>query len=304
MTSILFIGNSFTARNNVPQLLVDLATERGHSVRFDLIQAGGASLRMHWNKGDAANAIATGKYDWVVLQEQSTLPEKNANRTRENIELFVDPIAATGAKLALYLTWARRNAPESQPLITNAYTSIGNQFGATVVPAGVAWEAFLANHTTPLLHDKDLSHPTLAGSYLAACVFLATLFKEDATGITTDLKGITAGERLALQRVAWDVAKKYGSTIVPAPLSAPRAPKPEKAQARARTTPMKSKLSKDLRNGDHCNVVGGTHAGKSGTVADMNTSKTGHVTITVVQANGVRFKTLTKNVVAQSDATS
>jgi ribosomal protein S4E len=52
-----------------------------------------------------------------------------------------------------------------------------------------------------------------------------------------------------------------------------------------------------LRNGDQCKVVGGTHASKSGTVADMNTSKTGHVTITVVQADGERFKTLAKNVV-------
>lgn len=208
MTNILFVGNSFTARNNVPQLLVDLAAERGHDVRFDLIQAGGASLRMHWNKGDALKAIAKGKYNWVVLQEQSTLPAKNADRTRENIELFVEPVADSGAKLALYLTWARRNAPESQKLITSAYTSIGKQIGATVVPAGVAWESFLAKHEKPVLHDKDMSHPTLAGSYLAACVFLASLFKENATGIETELKGVSAAERLALQKTAWTVAKK------------------------------------------------------------------------------------------------
>lgn len=52
-----------------------------------------------------------------------------------------------------------------------------------------------------------------------------------------------------------------------------------------------------LKDGDECTVVGGTHAGKSGTVRDINTSKTGHITITVVQKNGVRFKTLGKNVV-------
>ncbi len=52
-----------------------------------------------------------------------------------------------------------------------------------------------------------------------------------------------------------------------------------------------------LNDGAHCNVVDGTHAGKSGSVRDIKTSKTGHVTITVVQANGDRFKTLAKNVV-------
>lgn len=50
------------------------------------------------------------------------------------------------------------------------------------------------------------------------------------------------------------------------------------------------------KDGDHCLVTGGTHKGKSGTARDLNMSKTGHLTITVVQANGVRFKTLAKNV--------
>lgn len=51
-----------------------------------------------------------------------------------------------------------------------------------------------------------------------------------------------------------------------------------------------------MKDGDRCTVVAGTHAGKSGTVKDINTSKTGHITITVVQKSGVRFKTLGKNV--------
>ncbi len=56
----------------------------------------------------------------------------------------------------------------------------------------------------------------------------------------------------------------------------------------------------ELKNGDQCLVVGGTHKGKSGTVQDLNTSKTGHITITVVQKNGVRFKTLARNVIVQT----
>jgi ribosomal protein S4E len=62
-------------------------------------------------------------------------------------------------------------------------------------------------------------------------------------------------------------------------------------------TTMKSKMPQGLKNGVHCNVVAGAHAGKSGTVRDINTSKTGHVTVTVVRENGVRLKTLARNVV-------
>jgi len=54
-----------------------------------------------------------------------------------------------------------------------------------------------------------------------------------------------------------------------------------------------------LKNGDFCTVVGGTHKGKSGTIQDINTSKTGHITITVVQQSGDRFKTLGRNVKVQ-----
>jgi len=52
-----------------------------------------------------------------------------------------------------------------------------------------------------------------------------------------------------------------------------------------------------LKNGDKCTLVGGTHKGKSGIVQDLKTSKTGHITITVLQNIGVRFKTLGKNVI-------
>ena len=59
----------------------------------------------------------------------------------------------------------------------------------------------------------------------------------------------------------------------------------------------KAKPADKLEDGARCKVIGGVHAGKSGIVRDINTSKTGHVTITVVQTNGERFKTLAKNVV-------
>jgi ribosomal protein S4E len=54
--------------------------------------------------------------------------------------------------------------------------------------------------------------------------------------------------------------------------------------------------TKKLKDGDPCHVIAGTHKGKLGIVTDLNVSKTGHLTITVVQKNGVRFKTLAKNV--------
>ena len=64
---------------------------------------------------------------------------------------------------------------------------------------------------------------------------------------------------------------------------------------------MKIKAPDKLNDGDQCKVIGGTHAAKSGTVRDIQTSKTGHITITVEQKTGIRFKTLCKNVVVLAD---
>lgn len=207
--NLLFIGNSFTARNNLPGMLAGLAAERGHTVRHKLISAGGAPLKRHWNAGAAAQAIASGGFTHVVLQEQSTLPVKSAPRMHESVRLFDAAIQAAGAQTVLYLTWARRHTPEAQAAITAAYESIGQELGAVVVPAGVAWERFLAEHDEPVLHDKDNSHPTPAGTYLAACTFFATLFGETPEGLSGDAAKLTPEQAQLLQRAAWKVANRW-----------------------------------------------------------------------------------------------
>ncbi|MBV9880292.1 MAG: hypothetical protein JO180_07345 [Gemmatirosa sp.] len=203
--NVLFVGNSFTARNDVPGLLATLAAARGHTLTHRLISAGGASLRMHWNKGIARQAIEDGGWDWVVLQEQSTLPIKNATRFHENVRLFDAAVRAAGARMALYLTWARRHVPETQDVLTRAVTAIGAELGATVVPAGLAWQRVLALPNHPVLHDPDDSHPTLAGSYLAACTFLGTLFGESAVGL--DGAGLDPADAALLQHAAWETVR-------------------------------------------------------------------------------------------------
>ena len=201
---ILFVGNSFSQRNNLPGLLAEMAAERNLSVKPKLISAGGASLRTHFNAGRAATAIATGNYDYVVLQEQSTLPVKNASRMAENVRLFDEAIKQAGSKTVLYMTWARKHAPEAQQAIAKAYTTIGKELGAIVVPVGLAWQSFLSTHDLPVLHDRDQSHPTLAGSYLAACVFLAFLLKLNPIGIKSVAAGLNEHDALILQTVAWE----------------------------------------------------------------------------------------------------
>lgn len=201
---ILFVGNSFTSRNNLPGLIAGLAKQRGIVVEHKLISAGGASLRQHLNAGAAEKA--TG-FDTVVLQEQSTLPAKNPARMLDSVRDFA--AAAGETRLALYMTWARRNG-DQQP-ITNAYAAAAAEVRATLVPVGMVWERFLREHDEPVLHDADGSHPALAGSYLAACVFLISLLEEDPVGLDAPIKGLPADTAALLREAAWSICEALAS---------------------------------------------------------------------------------------------
>ncbi len=109
-SKMLFIGNSFTARNNLPGLIADLGLSPGRDHRAPVDQRRRCvSLRRHWNAGVAPEAIRNGGFDFVVLQEQSTLPVKNAERMHESVRLFDQVIREAGSNTVLYMTWV---APE------------------------------------------------------------------------------------------------------------------------------------------------------------------------------------------------
>lgn len=127
--NILFIGISFTQRNDLPGLLAAMSAEPDVCIQHKLISAGGASLRTHWNAGRAAEAIA------------------------------------------------------------GACNSIGKEVGAIVEPVGLAWHAF-SQHDRPQLYDRDQSHPSPAGSWLAACVFRSALLKINPVGIEAPGAGL------------------------------------------------------------------------------------------------------------------
>ena len=126
---ILFIGNSFTTKNDFPNLLSVIAKiGQGITIDSKVISAGGASLRRHWN-ADAASIITSAEWDYVVFQEQSTLPVKNSKRFHENVREFMPIIKQSGAKMVLFMTWARKDEPENQRLLTDSYNKIGEELG-------------------------------------------------------------------------------------------------------------------------------------------------------------------------------
>lgn len=173
----LFVGNSYTTRNDLPALITTLAAAAPapRHVETGIVSAGGASLRRHWNAGTALAAIRDEPWNYVVLQEQSTLPLKNAARFRDNVRLLAHAVREHGATTVLYLTWARRDAPQTQAAVTAVTVAVATDVDAQVVPVGPAWQLARSQHPDIELYLRDGSHPTAAGSYLTACVFVSAL---------------------------------------------------------------------------------------------------------------------------------
>lgn len=173
---ILFIGNSYTYTNDLPALVRQLAHGAGRNVETEAVTAGGVSLQWHWEQGTARAALLRKKWDYVVLQDFSTLPLTDPQAVRQSILLFDQQIRAAGARTVLYLTWARAGAPATQADLNRVYYGAGRETGTPVAPVGPAWA--IARELDPRLqlYQSDGSHPTPAGSWLAAYVFHITLF--------------------------------------------------------------------------------------------------------------------------------
>jgi hypothetical protein len=206
--SILFIGNSLTMYNNLPQMFADLAKAGGQGdILTDGQLVGGASLEKHWKDGKALAKLRSRAWTWVVLQEQSTTTFKEPGSFTAHARLFIDAITAQKAKPVLYLTWAREGEMDTQERITAAYTTMGKDTGALVVPAGLAFKAYRDAHGDGSLF-VDNRHPKAPGTYLAACCFYGALLGKDPAGLPGDaakLSGDAAGE---LQCLAWEVVKR------------------------------------------------------------------------------------------------
>ena len=186
---VLMIGNSHTYFNNLPKMFeqVGLADQSPRRVRCEMIVKGGATLQEHWDAGKAVPAIRQGKWDFVILQEQSTLGVTflveglpriaDASYYFAAAHRFDDVIRKSGAKTVVFAFWARENAPkEDRDALAYDHLKLGQDLGAIVAPVGLAWQAVRNPKARAALYHDDHSHPKPEGSYLAACTLYAACF--------------------------------------------------------------------------------------------------------------------------------
>ncbi|MFL5342511.1 MAG: SGNH/GDSL hydrolase family protein [Gemmataceae bacterium] len=206
---VLFIGNSYTYVNDLPAMLAALAKAGGQRpLEHDRETPGGVSFEKHWKDGKAAKKIAAGGWDFVVLQEQSLRPLTNRPLMFEFAAKLDAEIRMQNAKTLLYQTWSRQDAPDKQDELSRAYVELGKELKAGVVPVGAAWQAALKADPALKLHGPDKSHPSKAGTYLAACVFYAAIYDRSPEGLPGAPGGLSDADAKKLQAVAWKTVRE------------------------------------------------------------------------------------------------
>lgn len=228
---ILFLGNSFTYYNDLPKIFKLLSKSGGYNVLSDSITKSGGSLicfsdtesnleKTNSKVAAIFNKKLETKWDIIVLQEQSEIPAI-PNECKDEMYPMVrelnTKITKTGAQPMLFMTWGYRDGDKENGYATyedmqeglrKGYMNIAQELSLPVSPVGLAFLNAKQKDKNIKLWGVDGRHPSIEGSYLAACVFYNKIFGKSPVNL-----GYTAGlsEQSAffLQRVAEETVSNF-----------------------------------------------------------------------------------------------
>ncbi|MCD4731389.1 MAG: T9SS type A sorting domain-containing protein [Bacteroidales bacterium] len=226
---VLFLGNSHTFYNDLPQLIYELALSNGDIIMFESNTPGGCTLG-HPQNGHLFNSVSLAlidslDWDYVILQEHSLFAV---------IDYYRDTYMYPGARsldsliklnnecteTIIQLIWGKKNGGEycinshctidfedfahMQDSLTTEYLRLADTLSCTVAPTGVAWKHSIQNGDPIELFNPDESHPSLAGSYLAACIYYSVLFQKSPVGFSFS-GGLNSEDAYYFQQIADDI---------------------------------------------------------------------------------------------------
>ena len=227
--SALYIGNSFFYYNNslhghVRGLLAEGMPEFRH--RATSVTISGAGLDWHdvdsyfrpnaigrYSFG-AGNEIRFNRnerlFDVVIMMDCSQCPlhPELGGVFTEFARKHSETVRKHGARPVFFMSWAYQDKPEMTAQLAEAYTRAGNANDALVIPAGLAFARSIQRRPDVNLYVADLRHPSLAGTYLAACTTYAALFRKSPVGLKYQAE-LPAETARHLQTVAWETVQEY-----------------------------------------------------------------------------------------------
>lgn len=198
---VLFIGNSYTNYNNLPELIKQMAVQSGDTLEYTAHTPGGNTLQQHAANSTVQNYIQAGNWDYVVLQEQSQLPSFGDAQVASQVYPYATALCNTirqynpCAQIVFYMTWGRKNGDASNcqylpdvctykgmdSLLQLRYRIMAQDNKTLISPVAKVWRKIINEQAQLNLYVADESHPSNLGSYAAACTFYTLLFEKDPT---------------------------------------------------------------------------------------------------------------------------
>jgi hypothetical protein len=233
----LYVGNSFFYFNNgmsgiVGRLLAAAVEPQSRAqYRSTMVTISGSGLNWHdmesyFKPGSgmasysftADNKVVFNKFDKpfdvVIMNDCSQCPihPQLKDAFHEFARKHSETVVRHGAKPVLFMTWAYSDKPEMTAQLAEQYTVAGNANNALVVPAGLAFAKAVARGAQGgpqvNLYDPDKRHPSLAGSYLAACTILAAVYGKSPVG-NPHTAGLDPKVAAFLQQIADETVREY-----------------------------------------------------------------------------------------------
>lgn len=229
---VLFIGNSYTGYNNLPNLTALVANGAGDTLIHDAHTPGGNTIQMHANNPAAIAKIYSNDWDHVVLQCQSQEPSFPLSQVQTQTFPYAaslcDTMRANNActRPIFYMTWGRENGDASNcaawppvctyegmdSLLYQRYMQMGDDNEAYVSPVGAVWNFVRTNYPSWDLYTSDGSHPSQLGSYLAALSFYTIIFEKSPMNSVYNYnfsQDLADSARQAVEWVVYDSLPKW-----------------------------------------------------------------------------------------------
>jgi len=223
---VLFLGNSSTYVNNLPQITSDIANAMGDTLIYDFNTPGGYTLEEHSTDSSSLNKIMQGNWDFVVLQGSQRL-----SYPIEQVKVEVLPYAHyldsvinvynPCGETMFFMTWGKKNGDAANcaiwesvctyegmdDLIQEHYRIMADSNKAVIAPVGAIWRYIRELYPSIELFVEDEIHPSKAGSYAAACSFYSAIFRDDPSLIPynyTLSPEVAEHIKTAVKRVMYD----------------------------------------------------------------------------------------------------
>ncbi len=174
--NILFIGNSLTYYNDMPEMIRAIGEEKGVTIGIKMVTEGNYAIVDHWADGEAQRQIRSGVFDFVVMQQGPSSQQEGRDLLVDGGELFKPLCDEHGAQLAFYMVWPSLTYYHTFDGVIRSYEFAAEANDALLCPVGRIWKAHFDATEDFSYYGPDGFHPSEKGSEVAAQVIYDSLF--------------------------------------------------------------------------------------------------------------------------------